>query len=83
MKRNTLKLTLHQPETYQIKVPGVVDGLWVDEASSLKITVTESVDGQPISILTGLMDQAKLQGLLRRLYGLGIPLISVICGKEH
>jgi len=79
MKRNSLKLTLHQPETYQIKFPGTLDALWVDDTSSLSITVEESDDGKPISILTGLMDQAKLQGLLRRLYSLGLPLISVIC----
>ena len=78
MKRNTRKLTLHQPETYQIKIPGALDELWFDGASLLSVTVEESTDGQPISILTGRMDQAALQGLLRRLYGLGLPLISVI-----
>jgi hypothetical protein len=34
--------------------------------------------------LTGTIDQAALQGLLRRLYSLGLPLISancVECGK--
>jgi hypothetical protein len=35
-------------------------------------------DGQPVTILTGIFDQAGLQGLLRRLYSLGLPLISVI-----
>ncbi len=29
--------------------------------------------------ITGSFDQAALQGLLRRLYSLGLPLISVIC----
>ena len=79
MKNNALKLTLHKPETYQIKVPGALDTLWVDDTNSLSITVEESDDGKPISILTGLMDQAALQGLLRRLYALGLPLISVNC----
>lgn len=78
MKNNALKLTLHKPETYQIIVPGALETLWVDETNSLSITIEESDDGQPISILTGLMDQAALQGLLRRLYALGMPLISVI-----
>jgi hypothetical protein len=53
--------------------------LWVDAASSLHVSVEESGDGQPITTLTGLMDQAALQGLLRRLYGRGLPLISVVC----
>ena len=72
------KLTLYQPATYQIKVPGALDSLWADDGSSLSLTVEEDVDGQPITVLTGPMDQASLQGLLRRLYGLGLPLISVI-----
>ena len=79
MKKNPPKLTLHQPTTYQIKVPGLLDTLWVDDASSLRVSVEESSAGQPITTLTGIMDQAALQGLLRRLYGLGLPLISVVC----
>jgi len=79
MYKNTPKLSLHQPATYQIKIPGTLDTLWVDEASSMRISVEESSAGQPITTLTGLMDQAALQGLLRRLYGLGLPLISVVC----
>lgn len=78
MRNNMSKLTLYQPATYQIKIPGALDALWVDD-SELSLTVEESVSGQPITVLTGLMDQAKLQGLLRRLYGLGLPLISIIC----
>ena len=73
------KLTLHQPAIYQIKIPGTLDTLWVDDVSSLRITVEENSAGQPITTLTGRMDQAALQGLLRRLYGLGLPLISVVC----
>ena len=78
MKRNPLKLTLHQLETYQIKVPGALDALWVDDGSMLSIKVEEGADGQPISMITDQMDQAALQGLLRHLYALGLPLISVV-----
>jgi hypothetical protein len=45
----------------------------------LTITVEIDPDGGPITILTGAFDQAALQGLLRRLYSMGLPLISVIC----
>jgi hypothetical protein len=34
---------------------------------------------RPVTILTGTLDQAALQGLLRRLYSLGLPLISATC----
>jgi hypothetical protein len=78
MKRNIPKLTLSQPQTYQIKIPGMLDPLWADDTSALQITIEENADGEPITILTGTMDQAALQGLLRQLYGLGLPLISVI-----
>ena len=79
MRNNKSKLTLYHPATYQITVPGTLDALWIDDTSSLEITVTESVAGQPITVLTGSMDQAALQGLLRRLYGQGLPLVSVNC----
>ena len=36
-------------------------------------------DDPPFTTLTGPMDQAALQGLLRRLYSLGLPVISVQC----
>ncbi len=45
----------------------------------MTITVESDVDGLPVTILTGTFDQAALQGLLRRLYSLGLPLISVNC----
>ena len=77
MNINKPRLTLDRPATYQIKIPGALDALWFDDANSLSIKVEESDDGGPISILTGLMDQAAVQGLLRRLYSLGLPLISV------
>ena len=73
------KLTLDRPTIYQIKVPGELDKSWLEWAESMTITVESVGDGSPITILTGTFDQAALQGLLRRLYSLGLPLISVIC----
>jgi hypothetical protein len=44
----------------------------------MTITVEGEEDGPPTTTLTGLVaDQAALQSLLRRLYALGLPLISV------
>ena len=82
MIRNKPRLTLDRPATYQIKVPGALDALWFEGANSLGITVEEYPGGQSISILTGELDQAAMHGLLRRLYALGFPLISVICIDE-
>jgi hypothetical protein len=72
------KLTLAQPATYQIKVPGHLDESWSDWTGGMTITLENGDDGPPTTILTGTVaDQAALQGLLRRLYSLGLPLISV------
>ena len=73
------KLTLDRPATYQIKVPGKLDENWPDWAEGMTIIVESDDDGQPVTTLSGILDQAALLGLLRRLYSLGLPLISVIC----
>jgi hypothetical protein len=73
------KLTLDRPATYQIKVPGHLDESWSDWDGKTTITIDSDVDGHPVTTLTGSFDQAGLQGLLRRLYSLGLPLISIIC----
>ncbi len=73
------KLTLDRPATYQIKVPGHLDERWADWAGGMTVTVGSDYDGLPITTLTGTFDQAALQGLLRRLYSLGLPLVSVNC----
>jgi hypothetical protein len=77
MKTVKQKLTLDQPATYQIKVPGHLDESWSDWAGGMTITVESEGDGPPVTTLTGTVDQAALQGLLRRLYSLGLPLLSV------
>jgi hypothetical protein len=73
------KLTLDRPVTYQIKVPGHLDESWSDWVGGMEITTESVADGPPVTTLTGTLDQAALQGLLRRLYSLGLPLVSVIC----
>jgi hypothetical protein len=78
MKKVKQKLTLDQPATYQIKVPGHLDESWSEWAGGMTITVESEGDGPPVTSLTGtIADQAALQGLLRRLYSMGLPLISV------
>jgi hypothetical protein len=78
-RKDRQKLTLYRPATYQIKVPGEIGASWSDWAGGMTISVETEVDGTSITTLTGTLDQAALQGLLRRLYSLGLPLISAIC----
>jgi hypothetical protein len=75
------KHTLDRPAVYQIRVPGELNESWSDWAGSMTIAVASEGGGEypPVTSLTGTVDQAALQGLLRRLYSLGLPLISVVC----
>ena len=83
MKKTKQKLTLDRPATYQIKVPGELDERWSDWDGVMTVTYESDDDGLPVTTLTGTVDQAALQGLLRRLYSLGIPLLSVNCLDCH
>jgi len=79
MKTDKRKLTLDRPVTYEIKVPGRLDQGWSEWDETMKITVEGQGDDPVVTTLTGMIDQAALQGLLRKLYSLGVPLISVKC----
>jgi hypothetical protein len=78
MKNTSGKPTLDRPVTYEIKVPGELDARWMDWAGNIKLAVRLEDKSPPITTLTGKFDQAALKGILRRLYSLGLPLISVI-----
>ena len=77
-KKPKPRLTLVKPVVYQIKIPGDLTGSsseWVDQ---LELSIETDDAGNAVTTLTGELDQAALHGLLRRLYSLGLPLISVI-----
>lgn len=59
-------------------MPGELDASWADWTAGLTFAVETDMEGAPTTTLTGTFDQAALQGLLRRLYSLGLPLISVV-----
>ena len=79
MKSTRQKLTLDSPRIYEIRVPGELDQSWTDWDGKVTVTVEREGKGPPITVLTCVVDQAALHGMLRRLYALGLPLISVIC----
>jgi hypothetical protein len=72
-------LTLARPAAYKIKVAGQLDASWPVPVENIEMTVESEENDQSVTTLTGVIDQAALQGLLRRLYALGLPLISVNC----
>jgi hypothetical protein len=60
--------------TYEIRVEGIVDGLWTRWFNGMTITYV----GNSETILIGeLQDQAALHGVLERIRDLGLSLISV------
>ncbi len=71
------KPTLYRPTTYQIQVPGELDESWSDWIQGMTMAVESEGEDPPVTTLTGTVDQAALHGVLRRLYSLGLPLISV------
>jgi hypothetical protein len=72
------KLSLDRPAVYEIKVPGDLGEHWVELVGHMKVTI-ENEGITTTTILSGPLDQAALQGVLRQLYSMGLPLISVIC----
>ena len=73
------KLTLSQPAAYQITVPGVSTVNWSEWVDGMNVEVKNEEGDLSVTVLTCTVDQAALHSLLRRLYSLGLPLISVIC----
>ena len=69
--------TLSEPARYQIRVPGHIDESWSEWVRGMTITLEGEEQGPPMTTLTAIVDQAALQGLLRQLYSLGLPLLSV------
>ncbi|HRE27319.1 MAG TPA: hypothetical protein PK954_11845 [Anaerolineales bacterium] len=64
----------HSPRAYQIKVAGRLSETWAEWFDGLTITHTD----QDETLLTGrVVDQAALQGLLKKIRDLGLPLLSV------
>ena len=58
----------------EIRVTGHLDDTWSDRFEGMAVTNLE--DGT--SVLSGqLIDQAALQGMLKRIRDLGLPLVSV------
>jgi hypothetical protein len=67
-----------QPATYQIKVQGRLDEKWSDWFNGMTLTFESASNSSPITTLTGaLADQAKLRGMLSKIWDLNITVISV------
>lgn len=64
----------NEPELYEIRIKGHLDDRWTSWFEGLTLMFEDNGD----TLLTGLVtDQAALQGLLKKVRDLGMPLISV------
>lgn len=63
-----------RPAAYEIRVRGHLGPAWSDWFTGLRVTLEDNGDTR----LGGLLDQAALHGVLRRVRDLGLPLIAVI-----
>jgi hypothetical protein len=61
------------PTAYQIRITGQLGSRWEDWFEGLTITL----EGDDTLITGPVVDQAALQGLLKRVRDLGMPLVSV------
>jgi hypothetical protein len=74
----TQKLSLDSTATYQILVQGYLGEHWSDWFDGMTIEPKVDTQGTSITRLTGtVIDQAALHGILRKLYDLGMPLLSI------
>ena len=74
------KLKIDQSATYSIQVAGYLDGSWSNRLGGLKISVSDLDENTLITTLSGsFIDQAALFGVLKALYDMRLPLLSVEC----
>ena len=71
--------TLAQSIPFEIKIAGRPSENWSDWINEMEIQIETDPSGLATTVLTGSLDQAALIGLLRQLYYLGFPIISVNC----
>jgi hypothetical protein len=64
-------------QAYRIQVEGWLDQDWSDWLGDPGVTLERVAGGEPATILTALLDQAALRGLLCRLWDLNLALVSV------
>ena len=71
-------ISLNSQNRYEIKVYGQLDESWLDWFGEEKAHTEILADNSQVTTFSGIvMDQAGLVGLIRRLHGLGIVLISI------
>lgn len=78
--QNEINLKIDKPATYRIRVVGNLESSWSDRLGGLTITSSDKEGKKIITTLSGsIIDQAALFGVLKVLYDMRLPLLSVEC----
>ncbi len=74
-ERRMSRITVSTPGYYSVVVAGEIDPSWVDHFAGMSL---EAGTPGETRLAGYLVDQAALQGILERLHGLSIPILSVV-----
>ncbi len=61
---------------YRIAVRGRLDAGWSEWLNGMRVEV-DAAGGPPVTILTGVSDQAQLRGILARIWDMNLELLSL------
>jgi hypothetical protein len=71
-------ISLNSQNRYEIKIYGQLDDSWLGWFGEANAQVETGVDHRQVTTFSNVItDQAGLVGLIRRLHGLGVVLVSV------
>lgn len=77
MQQYRQRIALDEPAVYRIQVQGMISQHWLGYFDDMEMSV-EGTDGTAITTLAGqIVDQAALQGMLQKMYTLGLVLLKV------
>jgi hypothetical protein len=68
---------------YRIRVRGRLDERWSDWFNDLTVETVNEGENLPVTIITGVIDQAALRGILNKVWDLNLSLISVVPIEAH
>lgn len=74
------ELKVDKPARYRICVAGYLDERWSEHLGGVKIVSSSEDEKTAVTTLSGtIIDQAALFGVLKALYNMHLPLLSVEC----
>jgi hypothetical protein len=80
LKKPSRRVSVGQRLNYRIKVQGRIEDRWSNWFDGIEPTVTMGRNNIPITTLDGTaLDQAAVQGLLRKLHTLGFVILTITC----